>query len=109
MTCGGQGREPFREWGKEEDEDIMIAFDKEVMWAVSGTGDDVQCVHVDFAREQQAEIERMRAFIDWLDGWVSKPIGAYSAIALDGFFVMARDKIAALEEIDDDAYQSTPV
>ena len=90
-------------------EDIMIAFDKEVMWAVSGTGDDFQCVHVDFAREQQAEIERMRAFIDWLDGWVSKPISAYSAIALDGFFVMARDKIAALEEIDDDAYQSTPV
>jgi len=38
----------------------MSEFDKEVMWAVSGTGDDFQCVHVDFAREQQAEIDRLR-------------------------------------------------
>ena len=47
----------------------MSEFDKEVMWAVSGTGDDFQCVHVDFAKEQQAEIERLRKGIqDYLDG-----------------------------------------
>jgi hypothetical protein len=39
----------------------MSEFDEEVMWAVSGTGDDFQCVHVDFAREQQAEIKRLRS------------------------------------------------
>jgi len=42
----------------------MSNFDDEVMWAVSGTGDDFQCVHVDFAREQQAEIERLRAALE---------------------------------------------
>lgn len=38
-----------------------MALKDEIMWAVSGTGEDFQCVHVDFAREQQAEIERLRA------------------------------------------------
>lgn len=34
---------------------------EEIMWAESGTGDMFECVHVDFAREQEAEIERLRA------------------------------------------------
>lgn len=42
----------------------MADFDSEVMWATAGTGEDFQCVHVDFAREQQAEIERLQAALD---------------------------------------------
>jgi hypothetical protein len=37
----------------------MSDFDKEVMWAESLTGHEFKCVHVDFAREQRAEIDRM--------------------------------------------------
>lgn len=43
--------------------------EKEIMWAVSGTGEDFQCVDASFAREQQAKIERLRKGIqDYLDG-----------------------------------------
>lgn len=34
--------------------------DKEIIWATSTTGEDFQCVDESFAREQQAEIERLR-------------------------------------------------
>lgn len=40
----------------------MSRLDQEIMWATSGTGEDFQCVHVDFAREQEAEIERLTAY-----------------------------------------------
>lgn len=39
----------------------MHRLEREVMWAVSGSGEDFQCLHVDDARELFAEIERLRA------------------------------------------------
>ncbi len=33
----------------------------EIIWADSTTGDSFECVHVDFAREQEAEIKRLLA------------------------------------------------
>lgn len=42
------------------------------------------------------EIERLRAFVGWVDTWVSNPASAYSVNATEGLFGMARDKIAAL-------------
>lgn len=47
-------------------------------------------------RQQHEEIERLKAFVGWVDSWVSNPVGAYSVCALDGLFGMTRDKIAAL-------------
>lgn len=44
----------------------MAEIDSEIMWATSTTGEDFQCVHVDFAREQQAEIDRLRRGIPCL-------------------------------------------
>ena len=46
--------------------------------------------------EMQAEIERLRAFVGWVDSWVSNPVGSYSVSALDGLFGMTRDKITHL-------------
>lgn len=46
--------------------------------------------------EAAAEINNLRQFIDWIDSWVSNPVGSYSVSALDGLFGMTRDKIAAL-------------
>lgn len=34
---------------------------EEIIWSISTTGEEFQCVHVDFAREQQAEIARLTA------------------------------------------------
>ena len=36
-----------------------MSIQKEIIWAVSGTGEDFQCVDASFALEQQAEIERL--------------------------------------------------
>lgn len=58
----------------------MEDFKKEVIWAESTTGEDFQCVHVDYAREMRAEIERLRAenadlrgalesCSSWMDRW----------------------------------------
>lgn len=54
-------------------------------------------------KDQQRRIEvaeadkaRLREVINWVDSWVSQPVGAYSVHALDGLFGMTRDKIAAL-------------
>ena len=41
-------------------------------------------------------IERQQSVIDWVESWVSHPVGAYSVSALDGLFGMTRDKIAAI-------------
>jgi hypothetical protein len=46
--------------------------------------------------EREAEIERLREFVSWVDAWVSNPVRAYSVSALDGLFGMTRDRIAAL-------------
>jgi hypothetical protein len=37
----------------------MADIEKEIIWATSTTGEEFQCVHVDFAREQAAEIDRL--------------------------------------------------
>ncbi len=34
--------------------------------------------------------------LDWVETWVSNPVGSYSVYALDGLFAMTRDKINAL-------------
>ena len=47
-------------------------------------------------RRAMAENERLRAFVGWVDSWVSNPVGGYSVSALDGLFGMTRDKIARL-------------
>lgn len=39
----------------------MSDLEEEIMWAYAGTGEAFQCVDASFAREQQAEIERLRA------------------------------------------------
>jgi len=42
--------------------------DKEAMWAVSGTGDDFQCIHVDEARKMELLlIESRRILDDWCE------------------------------------------
>ena len=33
--------------------------------------------------------------LQFVDTWVSKPVGAYSVAALDGLFLMTRDRITA--------------
>jgi hypothetical protein len=38
----------------------------------------------------------LREFADWVETWVSNPVGAYSTMALDGLFGVARNKLAAL-------------
>jgi hypothetical protein len=55
-------------------------------------------------REHAAEVEKeelrqLRAFRDWVESWVSNPVGAYSVSALDGLFGMTRDKIAAIRTL----------
>lgn len=37
-----------------------------------------------------------REVIDWIDAWISNPVGSYSTMALDGLFAMTRDRILAL-------------
>lgn len=44
------------------------------------------------------ETQRLREFVDWVDSWVSNPVGSYSVSALDSLFGMTRDKIAALNK-----------
>lgn len=39
------------------------------------------------------ENERLMRFVEWVDGWVSHPVGSYSVYALDGLFGMTRDRI----------------
>lgn len=46
--------------------------------------------------EAANEIERLRAFMGWVEAWASNPAASYSTAALDGLFGMTRDKIAAL-------------
>lgn len=46
--------------------------------------------------EAAAEIKRLRAFVDWVDSWVSNPVTSYSVYALDGLFGLTRHKLAAL-------------
>jgi len=58
-------------------------------------GHNAICV-MNTVEEQRAEIERLRAFVGWIDSWVSNPVGSYSVSALDGLFGLTRDKIEAL-------------
>ncbi len=48
------------------------------------------------------EIARLRDFVNWVDSWVSNPVGSYSVSALDGLFGMTRDRIAELTPHDAD-------
>lgn len=47
-------------------------------------------------RRAADKLEQAQAVIDWIDSWVSNPVGSYSVSALDGLFGMTRDKIATL-------------
>ena len=47
-------------------------------------------------RTENAEKERLQEFVNWVDSWVSNPVGSYSVSALDGLFGMTRDRIAKL-------------
>jgi hypothetical protein len=40
--------------------------------------------------------DKQRAVLDFVESWVSNPVGAYSIHALDGLFALTRDKINAL-------------
>jgi hypothetical protein len=42
----------------------LTELEKETMWAVSGTGEDFQCVHVDYAQEQQDKIDMLEKQIE---------------------------------------------
>lgn len=66
-----------------------------------------KCDHTNDQRDQaavtgpcslcmEADIARLRAVVDWVDSWVSNPVGSYSVSALDGLFGMTRDRIVAL-------------
>lgn len=48
----------------------------------------------------RAERDELQAFADWVETWVSNPVGSYSVHALDGLFAMTRDKLAALRTPD---------
>lgn len=49
--------------------------DSEKVWAVSGTGEDFQCVQLECAQEQQAEIERLRGLLLHYAEWVEQIYG----------------------------------
>lgn len=38
----------------------MSALDEEIIWAISTTGEEFQCVHVDFAKELWRDVQRYR-------------------------------------------------
>lgn len=46
-----------------------------------------------------AEIERLQSIVDFVDSWVSNPVGSYSTDALDGLFAMTRDRINSKPQI----------
>ena len=48
-----------------------------------------------------AENARLRSVVSYVDTWVSNPVSSYSVMALDGLFLLTRDRIAALEATDD--------
>lgn len=45
-----------------------------------------------------SENMRLKSFVDWVDSWVSNPVGSYSVAALDGLFGMTRDQIERLKQ-----------
>ena len=54
--------------------------------------------HYQHFLKMEAEIERLRSIIDFVDSWVSNPVGAYSVDALNGLFSMTRDRINAISD-----------
>ncbi len=42
------------------------------------------------------ERDMLRDFANWVDAWVSNPVDAYSVIALDVLFDMARGRLTAI-------------
>ena len=46
----------------------------------------------------EAERNDLRTFAEWVETWISSPVGAFSVHALDGLFGMTRDRLAALRE-----------
>lgn len=54
-------------------------------------------VQMGMARDSaERALREAREAIQWVETWVSNPVGSYSVHALDGLFGMTRDKIAAL-------------
>jgi anti-sigma factor RsiW len=53
---------------------------------------------LDLADVRAIEANGLRQVVDWVDTWVSNPVGSYSVAALDGLFAMTRDRIAALTD-----------
>lgn len=54
---------------------------------------------LELERSLRIHIARQQQVIDWVDGWVSNPVGAYSVSALAGLFAMTRDKINSLKPV----------
>ena len=48
-------------------------------------------------REVADRIRDLKSVVDWVDSWVSNPVGSYSVYSLDGLFRMTREKIADLK------------
>lgn len=51
----------------------------------------------DAVAEKNEIIRRQKDVIDWVESWISNPVGSYSVAALDGLFAMTRDRIAELQ------------
>jgi hypothetical protein len=43
----------------------------------------------------RGQVEKQKACLNFVDAWVSQPVGAYSVYALDGLFRRTREHIAA--------------
>ncbi len=60
-----------------------------------------KCMSIDEARQAaESQLKTARKVLDWVESWVSNPVGGYSVHALDGLFGMTRDKIATLHSLD---------
>jgi hypothetical protein len=55
----------------------------------------------DAYREAREETKQLRAFVAWIDTWVSNPVGGYAYPALAGLFSEARERIAVLKNPDE--------
>jgi len=51
---------------------------------------------VEYIARLEAEVNKLQRVVDWVESWVTNPVGSYSVAALDGLFCMTRDRINAL-------------
>ena len=54
--------------------------------------------HYQHFLKMEAEIERLRGIIGFVDSWVSNPVGSYSVEALNGLFGMTRNRINSVTD-----------